>query len=82
MALTGARFLGTMNVMNTADETMLPPELLAELQEAAEYAPKGVRDPEVMKKASERMDKMRDEIYRKHGLLDIGVPAIRELRDE
>jgi hypothetical protein len=27
------------------------------------------------------MDRMGEETYRKHGFLDIGVPAIRELRD-
>jgi hypothetical protein len=27
------------------------------------------------------MDRIREEIRRKHGTLDIGVPAIRELRD-
>jgi hypothetical protein len=26
--------------------------------------------------------KIREEIFWKHGLLDIGVPAIRELRDD
>ncbi len=60
----------------------LTPELLAEMEEAAKIAMSNVRDPEVMKKACERMDKMREEIYQKHGILDIGVPAIRELRDE
>ena len=28
-----------------------------------------------------RADRIRDEVFQKHGLLDIGVPAIRELRD-
>jgi hypothetical protein len=27
------------------------------------------------------MDRIREEIFQKHGILDIGVPAIRELRD-
>jgi hypothetical protein len=59
-----------------------PPELLAELQEAAEQAARGIRDPEAARKACEEMDRIREDIIRKHGLLDIGVPAIRELRDE
>ena len=40
--------------------------------------------PELMaslREAAGRMDRMREETYRKHGLLDIGVPAIRGLRD-
>jgi hypothetical protein len=56
-------------------------ELMAELHEAAKIAAGGVRDPQVLKKARERMLAMREEIYRKHGLLDIGVPAVREMRD-
>ena len=58
----------------------LTPEILAEMEEAARIAMSNVRDRAVMKKACEHMDKMREEIYQKHGLVDIGVPAIRELR--
>ncbi len=54
---------------------------MAELQEAADRAAKGSRDPEIMRLACESMDRQREEIRRKHGILDIGVPAIRELRD-
>ena len=35
-----------------------------------------------MREACERMDKRREEIRQQHGILDIGVPAIRELRDD
>jgi len=59
----------------------ITPEMMAELQAAIERAMKGIRDPEAMRKASERMDRMREETYRKHGLLDIAVPSIRALRD-
>ena len=68
--------------MATVDKpTAIPSEIMAELQKAAEDGAKGIRDPEKMRKACERMDRMRVETYRKHGLLDIGVPAVRELRD-
>lgn len=62
--------------------TGIPDSLLAELQEAADRAAQGVRDPALMAKASASMDRLREEIRRKHGLLNIGVPAIRELRDD
>ena len=39
-------------------------------------------DPEVARRVHERAMKIRDEIFRRHGLVDIGVPAIRELRGE
>jgi hypothetical protein len=55
---------------------------MAELQEAARRAAAGARDPEAMRRACTRMDRLREEIRRKYGVLDIGVPAIRELRDE
>jgi len=60
----------------------ITPELEAEFQEAVRQAMSGKRDPEAMRRAAERMDRMREETYRKHGLLDIGVPAIGELRGE
>ncbi|HVC95524.1 MAG TPA: hypothetical protein VND64_17650 [Pirellulales bacterium] len=62
-------------------DTLVPAELMAELQEAADRAAKGIRDPEAMSRTCERMDRIREEIFRKYGLLDIGVPAIRALRD-
>jgi hypothetical protein len=61
---------------------VFPPDVRAELEEAVRRAMSGVRDPEAMRRACERMDRIREEIFQKHGLLDIGVPAIRELRGE
>jgi hypothetical protein len=60
----------------------ITPELETEFQEAVRRAMSGERDPEAMRRAAERMDRMREETYRQHGLLDIGVPAIRELRGD
>lgn len=68
--------------MTTIDKPpAIPPEVMANLQEAAQRAAQGVRDSEAMRLACERMDRMREETFRKHGLLDIGVPAVRELRE-
>jgi len=39
-------------------------------------------DPEVAARVHARGMKIREEIYRKHGLVDIAVPAIREVRGE
>jgi hypothetical protein len=70
-----------MATTNNDSPGVIPPELMAELQQAAERAAKGVRDPEAMRKACERMDRISEEVRRKHGVLDIGTPAIHELRD-
>ena len=70
------------NAMATTEtNNLIPPQIMAELQAAADRAAKGLHDPEIMAKACGRMDQLREEIRRKHGILDIGVPAIRELRD-
>jgi hypothetical protein len=37
-------------------------------------------DPDVTHRVQERSRLIREEIFRKHGLVDIAVPAIRELR--
>jgi hypothetical protein len=44
----------------TADPQGTPPEVMQELRKAAEYAAKGVRDPEVMRTAREAMDRLRE----------------------
>jgi hypothetical protein len=69
------------SMATTEPDSVIPPQVMAELQAAADRAAKGIRDPEAMLQACERMDRLREEIRRQHGILDIGVPAIRELRD-
>jgi hypothetical protein len=59
-----------------------PPELRAEFTEAVLVAMSGQRDPEVMRVACEHMDRLREEIRRQHGIQNIGVDLIRELRGE
>jgi len=55
---------------------------MAELQEAANMAERGVRDHTEMRKACERMDRMRDELKKRHGEMNVAVDLIRETRDE
>ena len=68
--------------MENNSQGTIPPDLLAEMQAAVERAMSGIRDPEAMRQACARMDRIGEEIRQKHGVLNIGVPAIRELRDE
>ncbi len=63
-------------------KSAITPEQEAEFLAAVRQAMSSKRDPEAMRRAAERMDRMREETYRQHGLLDIGVPAIRELRGD
>jgi hypothetical protein len=57
-------------------------EMLDELERSIEIAYSNVRDPEVMRQAAERMDRLAQEIYEREGLLDLAVPLVRESRDE
>lgn len=41
----------------------------------------GIRDPERMRKAAERMDRMREEIGKRTGETDLAVQLVREARD-
>jgi hypothetical protein len=59
----------------------LPPDLEADTKAILDFLAGKPLDPDVARRIRERGDRIRDEIFRKHGLLDIGVPAIRELRD-
>jgi hypothetical protein len=51
------------------------------MEAVARQAMTNVRDPEARREAARRMDEIREQIFQRHGILDIGVPAIREFRD-
>jgi hypothetical protein len=67
--------------MTTPGPEPIPPEVMAAMEEAARYALTGQGDPEVRRWVSREAARIQEEVFRKHGLLDIGVPAIRALRD-
>ena len=60
----------------------IPPEAMAELQAAIDRVLKGIRDPEAMRRAAERMDRMREELGQQIGEVELAVELIREARDE
>ena len=53
-----------------------------EVQAAIDRALEGVRDPDSMRQAAERMDRMRKEMRTRVGNVNLAVPLIRETRDE
>lgn len=69
-------------MIHTDDPPDIDPEVMAELRAAVANAIKGVRDPEAMRKAAERMDRMREEMRERVGEVEIAVELIREGRDE
>jgi hypothetical protein len=69
--------------MNTNEKNEIPPDLQAELQAVIEHAMTGKPlDPDMVRRIRERSEKIQEELFQKYGILDIGVPAIRELRGE
>ena len=59
----------------------IPGDVKAELQEALDDLAKGIRRPDKMREACERMDRMREENRKVFGEQNIAVELIRETRD-
>ena len=59
----------------------IPAEVMADLEYAAELAASGRRDPEFARRIREEAKRVREQVLQRNGVLDIGVSAIRELRD-
>ena len=69
--------------MNTSETTLsVPPNLGAEFQEALDDLAKGIRRPEKMQAACERMDRLREENRRLFGEQNLAVELVRQARDE
>ena len=72
--------IGTLPSLPFAD--VIPADLAADTQAIIDKLMSGKPlDPSTYARIRERADRVRDDVFRKHGLLDIGVPAIRALRD-
>ena len=69
-----------MNPIKTS--TCIPPELAAEFQEALDDLAKGIRRPEKMQAACERMDRLREENRRLFDEQNLAVELIRQTRDQ
>ena len=61
----------------------IPADVMADAQAVLDSVMSGQPlDPEIARRVHERARQIKEAVYQKHGLLDIGVPAIRELRGE
>ena len=69
--------------MNATDTTVVPEEVLADAKLIAEcVAASKPIPPEVVRRVHAEAAKITKRLFEEYGLLDIGVPAIRELRGE
>jgi len=72
----------TIMSTETTNMGLGPAEVIADCEAVVDHVVSGKPlDPEVVRRVRERAAKVTEEIRRTHGVLDIGVAAIRELRD-
>ena len=68
--------------MNPTETTPgIPEDVKAQLRETLDDLAKGIRRPDKMKAACERMDRMREENRKLFGEQNIAVELVREARD-
>lgn len=72
---------GARTMEQSEPERIIPPEVMADLERAIELLTTGQRDPEFERRIHAEAEKITREVLEKQGVLDIGVPAIRALRD-
>jgi hypothetical protein len=60
------------------------PSVQADLEEVCRLIAEGkkITDPGLLKRIQERSDQATEEVFEKHGLLNVAVDLIREGRDE
>jgi hypothetical protein len=68
--------------MNSIENSIIPPDALADLEHALQLQATGQRDPGFEKRIGEQTEKIRQEILAEHGVLNVAVDLIREGRDE
>lgn len=69
--------------MDAIDQSMVPASAEADLQAVIDHLISGrPLDPEIVRRVEERGEKVRQEILEKHGVLNVAVDLIREIRDE
>lgn len=69
--------------MKTLDDATVSPEIEADAEAVIQSLETGKPlDPVIARRIRERAKKITERVYREHGMVDIAVPAIRELRGE
>lgn len=69
-----------MNTTNTK-KPPIPKEIIDDMEKAVALILAGKHDASFEKRIHSEAQRIRQRVLRKHGVLNIGTPAIRELRD-
>ena len=70
--------------MSTESNTAgIPPDVITDAQLIADSVAAGKPiPPDVFRRVQERAEGIRQRVFQQHGVVNVGVPAIRELRDD
>jgi hypothetical protein len=68
--------------MATETKTAVPTKLLEQLETAMDNIAKGIRDPKAAAQACKDMDRMREDLRKRVGNLNVAVDLIRETHDD
>jgi hypothetical protein len=68
--------------MPSTENSLIPPDALADLEHALRLQAAGQRDPAFENRLGEQTEKIRQQILAEHGVLHVAVDLIREGRDE
>jgi hypothetical protein len=69
--------------MKTQEATLIPPEVMADLEAVLLHVDKGgVKDPELLKRIEARSKAIRERVLKEHGVLEVAADLVRETRDE
>lgn len=67
--------------INMSLDTAIPSEIMARMQDAADKAATGGREPALMLEAITEMNRLREALRRRIGTVEIAVDLIRDARD-
>ncbi len=62
-------------------QTLIPVDVMRRMQEAADRAAKGVRNPADMRRAREELNRLREGLRQEIGIVNMAVDLIRDARD-
>lgn len=69
--------------METGHDNTIPAEVMADMQAVSDAVVAGKPvDPEIVRRVRERSRMAQEELLRRHGVREIAVELVREIRDE
>jgi hypothetical protein len=81
--MSGRKLLPSTGTRRTVVATVdKPSATLTDLEYAIQLIMTGEQDPEFTARVQAETEKITEEIYRKHGVLNIAVDLIRDARDD